>query len=252
MVDEQQEHSIRNLVDADVGPLRRFTGVFDSMPTEKKKFGEGEKARAYEQISFFYKEIEVLEAVEPYHLPIFSITVNKSNKKKSKYGVIGVSWAEVLDQQYTPEQLDPTNPEYIRPTARMDLKDCFGKRIGLILADGEDGRPAPPMLFDGRANEGKGGDAPTPVWMVYMVEGIGMTGDTGETPLAKAIELLDGKTLPQFNKAALENEQIRADTELLSSISMPPSAPNNFANTMVASKKFTKGKDGVFHKVVEA
>lgn len=252
MVDEERTHSIRGLVDTDVGPLRKFTGVFDSMPDEKKTYGEGDKKRVSTQISLNFKDIEVIEAIEPYHFPIFTVLLSESNRKKSKYGVFGQSLAVVLDMQYTPEQLDPSSPEYIKPSARMDLKDCIGKRMGLVLADGEEGRPTPPDLFDGRANEGKGGDVPTPCWTVYMVEGIGVLGEQGNTPNDKAMELLDGKTLAAFNKLALADPTIRADGDLLAAISLPASAPNSFGNTMITSGQFTKDKTGVFHKVAVA
>ena len=36
----------RGLIDAELGPLRRYTGILDSMPDEKVTYGEGESARA--------------------------------------------------------------------------------------------------------------------------------------------------------------------------------------------------------------
>lgn len=236
----------RNLIDADVGPLRRFTGVLDSMPTEERTYGEGESARATTRISLNYKEIEVLEALEPYHFPIFTISIGQSNRKKSRWGVFGTSLNEILDQQYTAEQLDPASPNYIKPSDRMDINDCLGKRMGLVLADGAEGRPAPPLLYDGRAEE----DRLTPAWTTYMIEGLGVTGGQGKTPLDAAMEKLDGKTLADFNQAALADPLIRGDATLLQSISLPVSAPNSFANTMIASGQFTKDDQEIYHKVV--
>lgn len=243
----------RNLVDADVGPLRRFTGILDSLPLEERTYGQGESARTATQCSPNFKDIEVLEAVEPYHFPIFTLTppISLSNRKKSKWGTLGQSFNEIVDQQYSAEQLDPKSPNYVKPQDRMDIKDAIGKRLGMVMADGEEGRPEAPALWDGRANDGKGGDVPTPCWKVYSVEGIGVAGGQGVNALDLAMGLLDGRTLADFNKDALDNAIIRSDVNLFTSISMPESAPNSFASTMLAGGKFTKDENNVYHKVQE-
>jgi len=250
---EERGISTRGLIDADLGPLRRFTGILDSTPTEKQTFGEGEAARESTRISLNFKELDVKEAVEPYHFPIYVITLSQSNRKKSRWGVFSegtpkdrtIGFNNVVDQQYSPEQLDPSNPEYIKPSDRMDLAECIGKRFGMVLTDGIEGRPESMDLFDGRSMA----DKPTPAWTVYEVEGVGTAGGGGVTAMDLAEALLDGKTLAEFNKEALANAVIRNDTALLQSISMPPSAATNFANTLVKAGKFTKDEGGVFRKV---
>ena len=244
--------SVRGLIDSDMGPLRRFTAVLDSMPRETKTYGEGENARNSVRISLNYKQLEVIEAIEPYQFPITTIVLTLSNRKKSKYGVFGMSLAEILDQQYSEAQRDPSSPEYVKPSDRQDLKDCIEKRMGLVLADGEDGRPDKHMLYDGRAideTHPKGQDVPTAVWEVYMVEGVGVRGEEGINPTDKAMELLDGKALKDFNAAAMADDLIRGDIDLLQSIGMPPSAENSFTNVMVSSGQFTKDDQDIFHKV---
>jgi len=251
---EETMISTRGLIDAELGPLRRFTGILDSMPTEKQTFGEGEGARETTRVSLNFKDIDVKEAVEPYHFPIVTLMMSQSNRKKSRWGVLSegtpkdrtVGFNNVADQQYTAEQLDPTNANYIKPTDRMDIKTCIGKRIGMVLTDGEDGRPEPMDLFDGRT----GADRPTPAWTVYEIEGVGTAGGEGTSAMDLAMSLLDGKTLADFNSAALANPVVRNDTDLLQAISLPPTAPNSFANAMVTAGKFTQDESGVFHKVV--
>lgn len=256
MADENQFPSARGLVEGDLGPLRRFTGVLDSMPGETKTWGEGTSdERKSVKRSYNFREIEVIEAVEPYQFPIYTISVSESNRKKSKYGVLSSSLTDILDQTLTEAQKDPSSPEYVKPQDRMDWKDCVGKRMGLVLADGEDGRPPKHELFDGRAKDEehpRGQDVPTPAWEVYMVEGIGSKGAEGKTPMGEAMELLDGKTLAEFNQAALANDLIRSDVQLLQSIGMPVTAPNSFANTMIAGGQFTKDDKEVFHRVKTA
>ncbi len=253
MIDENSAPSTRGLVEGDLGPLRRFTGILDSAPTEVKTYGEGDSARASIQVKLNVKDIDVKEAVEPYHFPIYTITLSQSNRKKSRWGVLSegtptdrnIGFNNVADQQYTPEQLDPSNANYMKPSDRMDLiRDCMGKRLGFVMTDGLDGRPASMDLYDGRADE----DRPTPAWTVYEIEGVGVAGGgSGVSAMDLAMGLLDGKTLADFNKAALDNPIIRADTALLQSIGMPPTAANSFANVLKQSGKFYQDDAGVFH-----
>ena len=250
---EERGISTRGLIDAELGPLRRFTGILDSTPTEKQTFGEGERARESTRISLNFKEVDVKEAVEPYHFPIYVITLSQSNRKKSRWGAFSegtpkdrtIGFNNVVDQQYSAEQLDPSSPEFIKPSNRMDLGDCIGKRFGMVLTDGQEGRPEPMDLFDRRLSA----DKPTPAWTVYEVEGIGIAGGQGVTAMDLAEALLDGKTLAEFNKEALASAVIRSDTALLQAISMPPSAATNFANTLVKAGRFVKGRDSIYHRV---
>lgn len=256
MAEEQTMPTTRGLIDFDVGPLRRFTGILDSMPKEPQTFGEGESARQSMRITMNIGSVEVLEAVEPYHFPTFTFQITESNRKKSRYGVLSESFNSVADSQYTPEQLDPSNPAFVKDSDRMSWKDVLGKtRLGFVLADGEDGRPEPPMLFDGRATDAahpKGQDVPTPAWTIYSIEGIGVAGGQGVNPVELAEALLDGKTLAQFNQEAMANDIIKSNGALLQSIAKPPTAPDNFANALVTGGKFTKDAAGVHHKVVAA
>ena len=245
----------RGLIEAELGPLRRFTGILDSMPTEPRTYGEGESARTTTRVSINFKDIDVKEAVEPYHFPTVTLIMGLSNRKKSRWGVLSegtpqdraMGFNNVADQQYTVEQLDQANANFIKPEDRMDMKrDCIGKRLGMVLTDGADGRPEPMELYDGRADE----DRPTPAWTVYEVEGIGVAGGGGGSAMDLALSLLYEKTLPDFNTAALANPAIRADVSLLQAISKPPTAPDSFANAMVAAGKVTKDETtGIFHKV---
>jgi hypothetical protein len=237
--------STRNLIDPDIGPLRRVVGILDSMPTEDRTFGEGSAARTSKRISLNIRDIEVLEAVEPYHLPIFTININQSNRKKSRWGVLGESFNQVVDSQLTKEQLDPTNPAFVKPENRMDIKDALGKKIGLVMSDGVGGRPEPHMLFDGRTQK----DEPTTAWMVYMVDGA-RPGVTAQSAWDIAVELLNGKTLADFNTLALANPSIRSDTALLQAVSKPLTAADSFANTMVDSGQFIRDTDtGVYTRM---
>jgi len=253
MTEESAIPSSRGLIDFDVGPLRRFTSILDGMPKEAQTYGEGANARTSQRITFNHKDIEVLEAIEPYHFPTFTFQITESNRKKSRYGVLSESFNVIADSQYTPEQLDPSNPAFVKDSDRMSWKDVLGKvKLGWVLADGEDGRPEPPMLFDGRATDAanpKGQDVPTPAWTIYSIEGVGVAGGQGINPNELAKALLDGKTLAQFNKDAMANDIIKANAALLTSIALPPTVPGNFANALVTTGEFTLDPETkIYHK----
>lgn len=254
--------STRGLIDTDIGPLRKFTGILDSAPEEEKTWGEegDPKARKYTVISLNFKDIDILEQVEPYNFATYTITMNKSNRRKSQWGFFSdgqpgdrdIGFNNIADMQYSESQLTPGSADYIMPKDRMDLKDSFGKRIGMVMADSmpdtPTGRPFAPPLYDGRANDGQGGDVPKPTWTVYSIEGIGAAGTGGVTPMEKAKQLLDGKNQTDFNTAVLSDDVVKSDGLLLSSISLPASAPTSFVTTMVQSGEFTVDEAGVYHR----
>jgi len=247
--------SVRNLIESDLGtPLRKFTGILDSMPTEAKSYGDaskGEKVRETTYIKLNMKDLEIIDTVEPYNFPIVSIQIGISNKKKSKFGVFGVSVSDILDKQYSKEQLDPASPAYVPPEKRANLDSCIGKRLGMQMNDGQKDRPKPPMLFDPRATDDanpKGKDVATPCWSCYFIEGIGFIGNTISAS-DKAYAMLDGKTSQQFKQEATLDAVIKTDTALLAMIAAPDSAPNAFVNIALNSKQFTKDDKGVYHKV---
>ena len=117
---EENKVSTRNLVDTGLGPLRRVTGILDSMPREPQTYEGGRTAN---RININLKDIEVIEAVEPYHFPIYTIQVNESNRKKSRWGAIAESFNSAVDAQYSPAQIDPSSPEYVAPKDRPDIGD---------------------------------------------------------------------------------------------------------------------------------
>lgn len=234
----------RNLVDTDIGPLRRFTGILDSLPTKIENYGEGDSARSATRVSINFRDIDVKEAVEPYHFPIYTLQANLSNRKRSRWGVLSTSFNTIADLSLTPDQLDPSKAEFVKVIDRTELQDVIGKRLGMVLTDGEDGRPDPHSLYDGRTQAEK----PTSCWVVYSIEGI-VSGQEGSQAEEVAMKLLDGKTISEFNTTALANDTIRKDTKLIQAITRPLSAPDSFVAAMVAAGKFTVDSQGVYHKV---
>lgn len=245
-VTDEAEITTRDLVESGLGPLRKFTGIFESAPTTMQTFtGNDGTSRQQKVATLQYKDVEVIKSITPYALPIFTIRFGIAVTTNSKWGIFSKSFNDIVDAQYSPEQNNPQSSNYIPTKDRTQLKQTFGLRHGLVLCDGLEGRPAPFMVYNGRTRE----EAATPIWNIYSIEGYGVAGAQGVVPMDKAIEVLDGKTLAQFNAIAYEDEVIKSDPQLLTMIGLPISAPNSFANTMLAAGKFIKDEQEIFHLV---
>jgi len=215
MSETQDIISTRGLVDADFGtPLRKFTGVFDSYaPDEAAKFGT--------RVNLNFKDIEVIESAEPYAYPIATLSIKLSNRKRSAWGHFGDSLNELI------------------PEAE-DLKDQVSKRIGMQLSIG--------VKFG--KNRDTGEDIVANCWEVYSVDGKEKGGSPGATAMSakdRAIELLDGKTLPEFNNVVYADPLVQKDPELLRSIT-----DRTLVVALKATGMFTEDENGVMHKVVKA
>ena len=222
-MEERNPISVRGLVDSDYGtPLRKFTGVLDSYSDEPAKGYEGTR------VNLNFKELEVAQSVEPYNLPIFVLNIGLSNRKKSRWGYLGTSLTELIPDE-------------------EDLKHQIGRRMGLVFCDGQEGRPAPKLIWrrDADREEYPTGEVPTPVWVVFEVEGV-TAGETSGAISAteQAKRLLDGKPLSEFNAAAYADLSIRKNPDLQRSIT-----DKNFVKAMLATGEFTKDSNGIYHRV---
>ncbi len=215
MTESQDIITTRGLVDADFGtPLRKFTGVFDSYaPDEGAKFGT--------RVNLNFKDIEVIESVEPYAYPIATLSIKLSNRKRSAWGHFGDSLNELIPDT-------------------EDLKDQVNKRIGMQLNIG--------VKFG--KNRDTGEDIVANCWEVYSVEGKEKGGSPGAATLSakdEAIRILDGKTLPEFNNVIYSNPIVQKDPEVLRSIT-----DRTLIVALKATGMFTEDENGVMHKVVKA
>ena len=218
---EEKKTSIRNLQDGFVGtPLRRFYGKLESYASEPATGYEGTR------INLNFLDIEVIQSTEPYNFPTAVINIGVSNKKKSKWGYFGASMAELVPDE-------------------EDLENQVGRKIGLVFCDGQEGRPEPKPIWNSNADrvEFPNGEVPTPVWIVFEVEGV-VAGAATTSSAEQAKKLLDGKTITEFNKAAYSDPLIRKDTELQRSIT-----DKSFVKAMLAAGEFTKDSNDLYHRV---
>jgi hypothetical protein len=229
--------SLRGLVNSDFdNPLRKFTGEFDSYTTAPASGYAGTR------IDLNFKNLDNIVAVSPYNFPTAVINVGLSNKNKSKWGYLANSLAKMLP----PDE---------------DIKDCVGKTMTLVYCDGQEGRPAPVLIWSKEADPAEFPDKmmPTPVWIVESIEGVETpaapskvgkeaksSGATAETAADWAEKNLIGKTRALFNKWAFADPKVRKDTVLQRSIS-----DKSFVNSLVQLGRVVEDEDGVFQKVEE-
>lgn len=208
--------SVRGLVDSEFGtPLRKFYGKLDSYPTEPAVGYAGTR------VSLNFSDVEAIQSIEPYNFPIATLNIGLSNRRRSRWGVLGDSLAELIAEG-------------------EDIKHCIGRRIGMVLTDGQDGRPEPIMLYNGKTKQ----EEPVACWRVFEVAGV-VAGARATTPLDQAKKFLDGRSLSDFNKAALADPIIRNDGELIVAITN-----KSFVNALVQTGEFTKDESDVYHKAV--
>jgi hypothetical protein len=208
-------------VDSEFGtPLRKFYGILDSYVPEPASGYEGTR------INLNFKDVDVLQSTEPYNFPTAIINIGQSNRKKSRWGYFGTSLGNLI----------PENE---------DIEDIIGKKIGMVFCDGLEDRPAAKPIWSRDADRAKypDGELPTPVWVVFEVEGQ-VAGSGVSTATEQAKRLLDGKTVSEFNKAAYADPVIKRDTELQRSIT-----DKSFIKAMTASGEFKKDENDVYHRL---
>ena len=214
--------SVRGLVDSDFDiPVRECDAILDSYETAPATGYEGTR------VSLNFKELDNVVAISPYNLPTLVINVGLSNKHKSKWGYFGDSLAPLLP----PDE---------------DIKDCIGRTMHLVFADGQEGRPAPKPIWNRDADPSEFPDkmVPTPVWLVTAVGGVSAEGTATKGVVSAADwaeENLVGKTRAEFNKWAYADPKVRKDTPLQRSIT-----DKSFINGLMTLKRIEEDENGVF------
>uniref|UniRef100_A0A6M3L8J3 Uncharacterized protein n=1 Tax=viral metagenome TaxID=1070528 RepID=A0A6M3L8J3_9ZZZZ len=174
-------------------------------------------------VMFQFTELEVIKSTEPYDLPTTELEVGwSSNRIDSKWGVFGMSLRPFLAEG-------------------QDLKDMIEHVIGMEFTAGH-------MLPRKNKETDKWESLPASAWEVFEVDGATLDGAAGggKTPADIAEDLLNGKTLVEFNGAAVQIDAIRNDPEMLRAVS-----DKSFVASMVSSGKFTVDPDsGKYARVV--
>jgi len=200
-----EQPSVRGLIDSEFQtPLRKFTGILDSFYREERQYST--------VVVLNFKGLEVIRSTEPYILPIAQISIKESKKKKSSWGIFGESLAAFLAEE-------------------EDLKDCVGRRMGMEMEEGH--------IF-GKDRDTKEDLIGNP-WRVYYVAGA-KAGIAGVQPaVARARELLIGKTRAEFNKAAYADPLIKNDVALQRAIT-----DRSFITSLLQIGQVIEDANGVF------
>jgi len=255
--------SIRGLVEGGGTPLRRFKGKFAEYLTEPASGYEGTRV-----ILNFGPDVEVLQSNEPYNLPTASINLGLSNKKRSKWGYFSDSLAQFLaPTEDIKDALDKemglvyTDGQDGRPSpsdTRIWNRDAGNNyKIAIALEQGikaimDKGAKATSdeqkKLIDLKAEREAIGEVypdgmvPTPVWLVYELEGaVATEGGNVESANDKLLRELVGKTRAEFNKVALGLSYVKANPPLQRAI-----IDKSFITGMTATGKVHEDTNGVF------
>ena len=227
-------------------PLRHFRGKLDSITGSMVQRGNMTQAKL--EIAYNLSDIEVFESTEPYPFPIAQITVMHSNRDKSAMGVLGVSMDKIINAG-----LNANTPQ--QQARNQDA--LIGKVQEWKVTQGH--------LMPDKDEAGKWTETPREAWEVVWVEGMGgtphsgvaalaqvvgtptkitPTTPTGETPMQRAISLLDGKTQQQWNNVIFQDAMIKGDSGLVNSI-----ITGQFLAPLEESGVVSKDANGVYHKI---
>ena len=202
--------SVRNLTDSTFGtPLREFKGKLENYYPEEQKYGT--------MVQLNFKDVEVINSVEPYNFPTAIISIKLSSKKRSGWGILGDSLAKLLG----PDE---------------DIKDTLQKEWHMKMREG--------YIYGQDKNTGE--DMVGNPW-----ECIELEGATGATTLQSAAdrarELIPGKTRAEFNKAAYADPIIRKDSTLQRAITN-----KSFIAGLLTTGAIVEDENGVFQLPVAA
>ena len=222
-------------------PLRHFRGKLDSITGSMVQRGNMTQAKL--EIAYNFSDLEVFESTEPYPFPIAQITVMHNNKDKSAMGVLGASMDKIINAG-----LDANTPQQ------------QAKNQDALIGKVQEWKVTPNHPMPDKDEAGKWIETPREAWEVIWVEGMGGTPhsgvaapaqvvgtpakSTGETPMQRAINLLDGKTQQQWNNVVFQDTLVKNDTKLVNSI-----IAGEFLAPLKESGVISKDVSGVYHKV---
>lgn len=245
-------------------PLRLFDGILAEVIPEQRT--KKDLTGKYNVVKLLFTDLNIYSTTEPWILPTVEVEFFGNKNRTSEFGIFGTTLGATLDMGLTASQQSPDSADYVPPAKRLNLRDCTGKRIGLVWSDEVDGRPPMHILWNGRARK----EELQPSWEVYMVESIGQRLQFDVTPEVAtasddsatedesvsnatlvAMKLLDGKTATQFNKEALGSDIVKGDEEVFTAVATPPGSEGSFLDTMVNTGNFKVVK-GVYKRIVPA
>lgn len=215
-VDElRKQLSFKGLQESDFQqiPLRKFSGrLKDYNPQQDTKYTNSDGS-ARVRVVFVFEEVTPIECQpgQTYNFPMADITVPHSNRKDSRWGILGTSVTLLGDG--------------------FDISDLVGKMQtwGLVSHN----------LYAGKEK----GVVPQDCWEVLELEGSGgrpgSAGGSGDDPRRIAMSILFGKTKQEFEALVLKDPAVKKDGSLVSEI-----IGNHFIPAMESAGFVHKDADG--------
>lgn len=216
-------------------PLREFIGRLDSITSAMVERFQPPRL----EVLYNFSELEVIQSTEPYQFPIAQISLMHSNRDKSVMGYFGASVDRVVNAEFYDKDGKPVDP----PAGQLVKGQGYliGKVLHMKLTPGH-------PIWDKES----GLEKPRECWELTEIVGeasptkaqAGTAPASGGviTPVQRALQILDGKTLQQFNNEVFKDSVCKADADLVGSI-----INNQFIPPLESTGMVTKDADGVFH-----
>ena len=209
-------------------PLEEFWGVLDEAKLVTK---EGKTGKIFRISEFHFIEVEAIRTTGdafPYPVAQIDIFYNLRGEKSN--------W-----DHYTQSFLS-----FFGGDETTSVKEIYGKRQRWEKVEVELNQPLKDENGEPILNE-KGkqdyGLQKGKAWKIMEIEGL-EKGSKSESQLDLAIDLANGRTSQDFIREAVDNEKIRTDATLMTSIN-----DRKFHETMIELKKLSVDSEGVYHKV---
>ena len=224
-----EEISIKKPTGADT-PLRHFKGTLapDEELSERRTTKDG--SRSYVVLNFKFKDLEVIESVEPFPFPIAQITVGYAPPETSRGGTKFEALASSL------RKLMPDNPDINLLKGKHQEWKMEEKSLRRGLTD-EEGNP----IMDGNQKQ-IWGQVPTLCWTVVAIDGLGSVEDADAEFNKFLVEMADGKTETQFYEAALTNSKVSARPNIVNAIT-----DRKLLDTLKEMGLIERDAEGVMH-----
>lgn len=220
-------------------PLRHFRGKLTSITGSMVQRGNMQQARL--EVAYNFSDVEVFDSTEPYPHPIAQITIMHSTRTKSGMAVLGTSMDKILNAN-----IDKNTPQEQAKNqdALIGVMQEWKVTSGHMMWDSKEEKETPRECWEVVWAEGFGGtphSGTTPTTTANPAST--PTTSSGETPLQRAINLLDGKTQQQWNNIVFQDEVVKNDTALINNI-----INGKFLPPLEEAGTITKDDNGVYHK----
>lgn len=200
----QPKITVRNLQEfgGDQSPLMEFKGRLDSFGNPTNRFGRN-------NIILNFTQVQVIETIQPYSFPVAVVSIPYSSSKESRWGKLADSV-----QQFLREGEDfPESYLGVELIMKKEMKELW---------DGQQGKKVPKLC-----------------WTAKLAQPV-IVG-AGKSPADRALELLNGKTAPDFYQAAFNDSLIKSDPNLVTAI-----LSKTFLQAMEVSGKVVHNPDGTY------